>query len=72
VFDNLRDNGTLIASGDGNSSIVGTVGRSVKIYTSGSSTSVGRGVFSCNGTNSATTSDSGSSRALGSTMTEGS
>jgi len=68
VSGNFRDNGTLISSEDDNS-IVGSAGRSIEISTRSSSTSVGQGV-SCNGTDSAATSDSSSSRASGSTITE--
>ena len=67
----LRDNRTLIAGKNGNSFIVGSVGRSTKISTSDSSIFMGReGVFSCNAANSATR--SGSSRTSGSTRTVGS
>jgi len=73
VSDNLTYNETLIAGEDGNSSMVSSAGRSTKISTRGSSTSVSRErVSSCNGTNSAATSDSDSSKMLSLKMTEGS
>jgi len=72
VSDNLRDNGTLIAGDDGNSFMVGSAESSTEISTRGPSISVGREEVSYNGTNSATTSDFGSSRTPGSTMIEGS
>ena len=69
----LRDNKTLIAGEDDNSSMIDSVRGFTAISIRDSSTYMGReGVTSCNGTNSATTSASGSLRTSGSTRTVGS
>jgi len=73
ISDDLRDNRALIASEDGNSSMVGFAWRYTKILIRDSSASMGREVVSSyNNTNIVTTSGSGSSRTSGSTETVGS